>query len=110
MRELAGRVLENAGYRVISVSSAREALTVAESPERLDAVVTDVVMPGGMSGVEMGEKPAGVRPAVPVLYMSGYVDDIRFHARDGKETLRFLRKPFQPAELLTRVQQMMKKV
>ena len=108
VRELAGRVLEKAGYRVMAVSSAREALIVAEGPEKIDAVVTDVVMPGGMSGVEMGDRLARIRPRVPVLYMSGYADDMRIRARFGEKALLFLGKPFQPAELLARVQEMVK--
>ncbi len=59
------RVLERGGYRVVSVASAREALLVAEGSTQLDLVVTDVVMPGGMSGVEMGERLSRTRPKLP---------------------------------------------
>jgi FixJ family two-component response regulator len=65
-------------------------------------------MPGGMSGVEMGDRLAQIRPRVPVLYMSGYADGLRIRARFGEKALLFLGKPFQPAELLARVQEMVK--
>jgi PAS domain S-box-containing protein len=106
VRDLAQRVLEKAGYRVIPVSSAREALQVAEGTQVIDAVVTDVVMPGGMSGVEMEKHLERIRPSLPVLYMSGYADDMRIRADAGDRNLRFLGKPFQPADLLAKVQEM----
>ena len=66
-------------------------------------MVTDVVMPGGMSGVEMGERLSRSRPNLPVLYVSGYTDDVKFHSPAGSRGLHFLSKPFQPDELLARV-------
>jgi two-component system cell cycle sensor histidine kinase/response regulator CckA len=108
VRELARRVLENGGYQVIPVASAREALLVAEGSAAINAVVTDVVMPGGMSGVEMGERLSRTRPTLPVLYMSGYTDDARIHGKTASGRLPFLGKPFQPSELLARVQAMIK--
>jgi PAS domain S-box-containing protein len=107
VRELATRVLERGGYTVIAVASAREALLVAEGSTRLDVIVTDVVMPGGMSGVEMGERLSRTRPNLPVLYVSGYTDHVKFHSPSGTRGLHFLSKPFQPHELLTRVKSMM---
>ena len=107
VRELATRVLERGGYRVVAVASAREALLVAEGSTQLDMVVTDVVMPGGMSGVEMGERLSRTRPELPVLYVSGYTDHEKFHSPTGTRGLHFLGKPFQPHELLTRVTTML---
>ena len=72
-------------------------------------MVTDVVMPGGMSGVEMGERLSRSRPELPVLYMSGYTDDIRFQGEASSGRLPFLGKPFPPSQLLVRVQEMLKR-
>ncbi|MGO9308441.1 MAG: GAF domain-containing protein [Spirochaetia bacterium] len=103
VRELTCKVLERAGYLVVPVAAAREGLLVAEGSTPLDLVVTDVVMPGGMSGVEMGERLSRSRPHLPVLYVSGYTDDVKFHSPAGTRALHFLSKPFQPEELLSRV-------
>jgi CheY-like chemotaxis protein len=108
VRALATRVLERGGYRVVAVGSAREALLVAEGSTPLDLVVTDVVMPGGMSGVQMGERLSRTRPGLPVLYISGYSDDGRLRSPDG-EGLHFLGKPFQPHELLDRVTSLLRR-
>ncbi len=107
VRELARRVLERGGYRVVPAASAREALLIAEGSALLDCVVTDVVMPGGMSGVEMGERLSRSRPSLPVLYMSGYTDDARFRARESR--LPFLGKPFQANDLLDKVREILRK-
>jgi len=72
-------------------------------------VVTDVVMPGGMSGIEMGERLARTRPRLPILYMSGYTDDARFRSNGNEASLPFLGKPFRPDDLLARVKAMMEK-
>ena len=103
VRELTCKVLERGGYMVVPVASAREGLLVAEGSTALDLVVTDVVMPGGMSGVELGERLSRSRPKLPVLYVSGYTDDMKFHSPAGTRGLHFLSKPFQPDQLLDRV-------
>jgi signal transduction histidine kinase/CheY-like chemotaxis protein len=106
VRNLTCKVLERGGYMVVPVASAREGLLVAEGSTALDLVVTDVVMPGGMSGVEMGERLSRSRPKLPVLYVSGYTDNEKFHSPAGTRGLHFLSKPFQPDELLARVKSM----
>jgi PAS domain S-box-containing protein len=103
VRDLTTRVLERGGYFVVPVSSAREALLVAEGSTRLDLVVSDVVMPGGMSGLEMGERLSRSRPDLPVLYISGYTDDMELPSRADGRNPDFLGKPFQPIELLAKV-------
>jgi two-component system cell cycle sensor histidine kinase/response regulator CckA len=109
VRELARIILERGGYRVVPVASAREALLVAEGPATLDLVVTDVIMPGGMNGVEMGERLSRTRPSLPVLYMSGYTGDLRSPSLAHPSGLEFLDKPFQPKELLARVKELVDK-
>ncbi|HVP18993.1 MAG TPA: GAF domain-containing protein [Spirochaetia bacterium] len=109
VRLLTRRLLEQGGYTVLSANSAREALLIAEGSARLDVVVTDVAMPGGMSGLEMGERLSRSRPELPVLYMSGYSDDRRLATGSAGSTLPFLSKPFQPEDLLRRLSELVKK-
>ncbi len=100
VRELAGRILSNAGYTVLAAGSGEKALETAAA-QNLDIVITDVVMPG-MNGVELAHKITDMKPEMPVLFMSGYTDDpgIRLGVPDG---LPFISKPFQPEELLRKV-------
>ena len=80
---------------------AGEALRLAELHEgEVDLVITDLVMPG-MSGRELAERVAQIRPETPILYVSGYTDGepVRSGLRDGKIPL--LQKPFG-ADVLAR--------
>src|SRR4051794_6618803 len=98
VRALTGRILYTGGYQVISVESGAVAL------ERLDAadvLVTDVVMPG-MSGVELAVQARERRPALPVVFVSGYTGDTSITGSDDPATA-FLAKPFDGDELLRAV-------
>ncbi len=109
VRELARRVLEQGGYSVLSASSPREAVRIAENAPRIDLLLTDVVMPGGMNGVELGARLCRARPDMKVLHMSGYTNDeaIRLGVTDRR--MSFLAKPFQPGELLRRVGELLRR-
>jgi two-component system cell cycle sensor histidine kinase/response regulator CckA len=103
VRRMTREVLEGAGYRVLEASSGFEALRVSAGHNgRLDLLLTDVVMPG-MSGRELSERLAPVRPAMKVLYMSGHTDDAIFHHGVTQAGTGFLQKPFTPDALERRV-------
>jgi PAS domain S-box-containing protein len=101
IRELTRKVLERQGYRVLTAEHARAALEIASSGRHINLVVTDVVMPGGMSGSALAGELARVIPGVKVVYTSGDMDDALEEglAADGV----FLEKPFTPDQLLKRV-------
>jgi two-component system cell cycle sensor histidine kinase/response regulator CckA len=105
VRELARDILRASGYTVIEARNGSEALLLSERhPGPLDLLLTDVVMPR-MSGRELAERLAQVRPAMSVLYMSGYTDDaVIRHGVLGADTA-FLQKPFTPATLVQRVRE-----
>ncbi len=105
VRNLSARVLSGAGYNVLKVSSGPEALRLCqEYPDRIDLLLTDVVMPG-MSGGQLAEKLTALRPDLKVLYMSGYTDsDIVQHGVLRPGTL-LLNKPFTPQALAHKVRE-----
>ena len=97
VRRLTGRLLQNAGYEVLSATSGQQALTVAHDyAGQIDLLLTDVVMPG-MSGRELAAQLLRVRPTVRMVFMSGYHE----HAPMSGST--FVGKPFDRATLLERV-------
>jgi two-component system cell cycle sensor histidine kinase/response regulator CckA len=108
VRELARRVLEQGGFKVLSASSPQEAIALAVGGERIDLLLTDVVMPGGMNGVQLGVRLARDRPGLKILHMSGYTDEdiVRLGMTDKR--LNFLAKPFQPSDLLRRVGELLR--
>ncbi len=103
VRELARRVLEQGGYRVLTASSPQEALHIAEGMTRLDLLLTDVVMPGGMNGIQLGRELVRGLPGLAVLHMSGYTNEEAMRMGMSDRRLDFLAKPFHPGDLLHRV-------
>jgi two-component system cell cycle sensor histidine kinase/response regulator CckA len=94
VRAMVSKVLRSKGYTVLEASQGQEALQVSEHHEGpLQLMVTDVVMPH-MSGRELAEKLASFRPAMGVLYMSGYPDKAIIHHGVLEAGTAFLQKPF----------------
>ena len=100
VRDLARDVLEASGFDVVAVAGGREALEEVASGEPFDLLLTDVVMPE-MSGPELAVKLRVKHPGLPVLYMSGYTDDVLSAHELSQDATAFLRKPFGNAELIT---------
>jgi PAS domain S-box-containing protein len=102
MREVAARLLADSGYSVISTDSGAAALRIlADSSTEIDLLLTDVVMPG-MSGREAAGHAMRARPGLPVVFMSGYPDDL-FGCRPVDGAPRVLEKPFTHQTLLRSV-------
>lgn len=108
LRDLVCRTLRAEGYRTLEAAHGGEALEMVETgPERIDLVVTDVVMPG-MDGRELGRRLARIRPTLPILYMSAYeVNDI-FQRGSPRGSAPFLQKPFPRDGLINSVQQLLR--
>ncbi len=101
VRELAEAMLAAADYDVLSAPSGERALEVLEK-ETVDLLFTDVIMPGGMNGLQLVEQVHASRPGMPVLVTTGYMDELPARgARD--KSLEVLAKPYQHQDLLDRV-------
>jgi two-component system, cell cycle sensor histidine kinase and response regulator CckA len=99
VRAFAVRALRSFGYTCHQAHNADEALRLLDDHEtRVDLLITDVVMPG-MSGRELGDQLARLRPGIPVLYTSGYTDEDVIRRGMLEEGRPFLQKPFTPHEL-----------
>ena len=73
LRDMAHLILQDCGYRVLEAGSGAEALQVWEQhPNSIDLVLTDVVMPGGMSGRDLAVKLMGSHPRLKIIFTSGY--------------------------------------
>ena len=107
LRQLARRMLESAGYTVLTAASGEEALRVLERHEQqVHLVITDVVMPG-MSGRTLAELFDRTRPGMKVLYISGYTDDVVVRHGVLDEGMPFLGKPFSVVELTRKVREVL---
>jgi PAS domain S-box-containing protein len=97
IRELARSSLERLGYRVVAASTPAEALDIAAAA-RIEAVITDIVMPG-MSGIELAAAIRAKHGNLPVLFMSGYAEGVIQQQGDIAESDGYLPKPFTPDDL-----------
>ena len=96
-------MLEYLGYDVIVANTPMEAIVICENPAiSIDLVISDVVMPV-MSGKELRNKLAGIRPGIKVLFMSGYPANIIAHHGVLEEGVQFIEKPFTLESLSAKV-------
>ena len=103
VRDYTVAVLKEYGYRVIQAENASEALLFCERErERVDLVLTDVVMPN-VSGRELANRLEKLRPGIKVLFMSGYTDNAVMHHGVLEKSAEFIQKPFSPEELAGKV-------
>ena len=105
VRALAVRALRSFGYTCHQAHDASEALRLLDERETsLDLLITDVVMPG-MSGRELGDRLARLRPGIPVVYTSGFTDEDVIRRGMLEEGRPFLQKPFTPHDLARAVRE-----
>ncbi|HEX8984176.1 MAG TPA: PAS domain S-box protein [Bryobacteraceae bacterium] len=103
IRALVREILRQNGYSVLEADDVEHALRLCrEHDGGIQLLLTDVVMPG-MSGRELAEQAASLRPDLKVLYMSGYTDNIVVHHGVDARDTGFLQKPFTPGVLARKV-------
>jgi PAS domain S-box-containing protein len=110
VRDLVKTILSSHGYHVIVARDAQDAEQKAEQyPGGIHLLLTDVVMPG-TSGRELAVRVMRRRPGIRVLYMSGYTENVITSGGMLEEGLAFLQKPFSPAVLVRRIQEVLTQV
>ncbi len=107
LREIIRVVLEFFGYRVLEAAGVEEALRLVKaSSDAIHLTLTDVIMPG-MSGRELAEQILTLRPAMKVLYMTGYTDDMVVQHKVLEPGVTLLQKPFDKMQLARKVRQVL---
>ena len=101
VRNLTTRILAGLGYQVIDAPDVNSALALLEKTETIDLLLTDVVLPGGLSGVDLVKKSKLILPDLKVIYISGYPDDFLMDNIDNNILL--LRKPITEYNLSSAV-------
>ena len=95
LRDLAQVILQDCGYNVVQAASGVEALTIWQQQQgHIDLLLTDMIMPDGLTGTDLAESLTGHKPELKVIFTSGYnVDDLGgdFIKKNGSH---FLQKPY----------------
>jgi two-component system, cell cycle sensor histidine kinase and response regulator CckA len=107
VRRLTSRALQMYGYQVLEAGSGDQAVSIAGSHEGpIDLLVCDVVMPR-KSGAQTAEEVRRLRPEVHVLFITGYHPEVIAGQGGLPPGAALLQKPFKPAELATRVEEIL---
>jgi putative two-component system response regulator len=102
VRQLIAGILTKAGHRVIAASSAEEAVRLVES-ENVAVVLTDINMPGSISGLELIGLLHAQRPSLPIIPVTGASDETNLQEALDQGAAGFIAKPFKAAELRQKV-------
>jgi CheY-like chemotaxis protein len=103
VRSVVVQVLKRQGYTVLEASRGDDGLALCEShPSRIDLLLSDMVMPGGLNGRQLAERAIALRPELRVLLMSGYTTDELVH-HGVKKGAPFLQKPYTLQQLARKV-------
>jgi CheY-like chemotaxis protein len=105
VRMLVGEVLRELGYNALEAADGASALRVLESPVRLDLLVTDVGLPGGVGGRQLAEAARATRPALQVLFITGYAENAALDAL--LPGMQVMTKPFAMEALASRIREML---
>ena len=100
LRSMARDILEECGYRILEASSGKEALDVwNQRANEIDLLLTDMVMPDGISGADLVEKLQASQPRLKVVFTSGYTANEVNQTMLARTRASFLAKPYTHAEL-----------
>ncbi|HEX3885498.1 MAG TPA: CHASE3 domain-containing protein [Stellaceae bacterium] len=107
VRETVAAMLEDFGFTVLQASGGAEALGMLEQGIAIDLLLTDVVMPGAISGRELAERAAQIVPALKVLFTSGYTENAIVHNGRLDSGVELLSKPYGREQLAAKVRRIL---
>jgi len=102
--EIAQAYLTEMGYSAMRADNAASALNALAIYKEIDLMITDIIMPGGMNGVELAKKARELSPKLKVIYSSGYPSDALVERSGTSVDGPLLRKPYQRSEFATMIQ------
>jgi CheY-like chemotaxis protein len=105
VRLLIAEVLEELGYNVLQAENGASGLQILESHRRLDLLVTDVGLPGGMNGRQLADAALVTRPELKVLFITGYAENAVLGEGHLKPGMHILTKPFSLETLGRRIRE-----
>ena len=108
LRQLIREVLGDAGYTVLGAEDGPTGLRMLQAGGRIDLLVTDVGLPGGMNGRQVADAGRSMRPGLKVLFITGYAESAAVGNGLMEEGMEVMTKPFEIAALAGKVREMLK--
>ena len=107
VRTFAVATVESLGYEAISATDGHDAITKLTGHKPIDVLFSDIVMPGGLNGLDLAEKSRDLKPDIRVLLTSGYsLDTLVARGRVQADTA-ILQKPYQKSDLAQRLHKLL---
>ncbi len=107
VRETAFGMLTDLGYNILQAADPETALGMVRDGRPIDLLFTDVIMPGQMTGHDLAEAIRDLRPDMPVLFTSGYVQDSIVHDGQLDEGVQLLGKPYTQQALAQKIREVL---
>ena len=107
VRRLSVDTLTDNGYRVIEAQNGRAALEILKDGAEIDLLFTDLVLPGGVDGVDLAKQARSMRPKIKVLYTTGYGYNAAKRNNGFEDGTEVLAKPYRKAELIRKIREVL---
>jgi PAS domain S-box-containing protein len=105
LRMLVTEVLEGLGYSVVEAADGASGLRILESGRRVDLLITDVGLPGGMNGRQLADAGLVARPDLKILFITGYAENAVIGEGQLKPAMHIVTKPFSLETLGRRIRE-----
>ncbi|MET0982958.1 MAG: ATP-binding protein [Telluria sp.] len=102
-------ILSALGYDVLEACDAAGAIALIESGRHVDLVFSDVIMPGPVSSLQLGEVVREYLPQAQILYTSGYAEGVLAHEGKVHASVNLLQKPYHPDALSARIRHLLRR-
>lgn len=107
VRQMVIVLLQTLGYQVIATTCAREALDVLRTTQDINLLFTDIVMPGGISGIELAQQVRQSLPDLPVLFTTGYTENTIINNYTLPQRSAIIGKPYRRQNLAVVIRDML---
>ena len=106
LRMVIVEVLSDLGYTVLEAGNSQSGLQIVESSVRIDLLLTDVGLPGGMNGRQLADAARERRPGLKVLFLTGYAESVVAGNSGMEQGMEIMSKPFALDKLVAKVEGM----
>ncbi len=98
--------LSELGLRTLEAENGPSALQILRSDERIDLLITDVGLPGGLNGRQVADAARALRPRLKILFVTGYAESAIFNRGQREAGMHIMTKTFGLDDLVNRVQEL----